>query len=437
MKRLTAFAMVILMCLALVACGGQTSADQPEENSTETTQMQQTSDVPQAQPTSSVPQVQDMVAFFDGIKPYYDRVVTQADGEKYRIMNYSLVLGSEPLIDQYIDSITSADYNLDLVETYVKEKEDVTHKYYYITYEGENKDCFGNVAYHINIAVSSYAYEGKAEVTCGFAQGFEYVDDGHRADFAKMDVKPAKTPKPTPTPTPEATPQPVTNTENQPAQTTTQPAQQAAVDKNASPIPDFTAFLNRRTSEDKDRYYGGTRKYYQKISLDTQDTVVQEVLNLLGQSRYQLQLIEKVQTDDRIDYNYRYTGNVSMDMIHSKNDDSRYYNLQFTVFNRTNNNGTYSIHFHYSPQFVEENVGYTVSVNISTGASGGGGGTIGPDGIFIPDHSKLQCLTCDGDGDCNSCGGSTYVGFGDARAKCGTCRGTGDCRTCGGSGTRD
>ena len=56
MKRLTAFAMIILMCFALVACGGQTSADQPAENSTETTQMQQTSDAPQAQPTSSVAQ---------------------------------------------------------------------------------------------------------------------------------------------------------------------------------------------------------------------------------------------------------------------------------------------------------------------------------------------------------------------------------------------
>lgn len=61
MKRLTAFVMIILMCFALVACGGQTSADQPAENSTETTQMQQTSDAPQAQPTSSVPQAPAVV----------------------------------------------------------------------------------------------------------------------------------------------------------------------------------------------------------------------------------------------------------------------------------------------------------------------------------------------------------------------------------------
>lgn len=55
---------------------------------------------------------------------------------------------------------------------------------------------------------------------------------------------------------------------------------------------------------------------------------------------------------------------------------------------------------------------------------------------FQPDHSKLDCLTCNGTGDCTKCGGSTYVGFGDARAKCNKCHGSGDCTTCGGSGKR-
>lgn len=55
----------------------------------------------------------------------------------------------------------------------------------------------------------------------------------------------------------------------------------------------------------------------------------------------------------------------------------------------------------------------------------------------LPDHSKLQCLTCHGDGDCNKCGGSIYVYVGGARTKCNSCKGSGNCRTCGGSGTRD
>lgn len=213
----------------------------------------------------------------------------------------------------------------------------------------------------------------------------------------------------------------------------TQQSVSASVDKNASFIPDFSAFLNRSPSEDKDRYYGGYRKYYQKLPLETQNTVISEVLALLDNVRYQLELIEKVESDNRIEYNYRYTGNVNMDSIHSKNDDSRYYNLQFTVYNKNNDNGYYGIHFHYSPQFVAENSGYTVSVNTG-GSSGGGGGTVDFEGGNTPDHSKLPCLTCDGD--CTKCGGSTYVGFGDARAKCDRCKGTGNCRTCGGSGTR-
>ena len=86
------------------------------------------------------------------------------------------------------------------------------------------------------------------------------------------------------------------------------------------------------------------------------------------------------------------------------------------------------------PQSVE----MLCAVNVTPRESSGGGGGVLDGGRepFRPDHSKLDCLTCNGTGDCKTCGGSTYVGFGDARAKCNTCRGSGDCRTCGGTGKR-
>lgn len=64
------------------------------------------------------------------------------------------------------------------------------------------------------------------------------------------------------------------------------------------------------------------------------------------------------------------------------------------------------------------------------------------DGPYIPEHSKLNCLTCGGDGDCNTCGGSgvtySYLGAGESLdTKCKTCYGSGHCRTCNGSGKRD
>lgn len=59
---------------------------------------------------------------------------------------------------------------------------------------------------------------------------------------------------------------------------------------------------------------------------------------------------------------------------------------------------------------------------------------------FKPDHSKLDCLTCGGDGDCTKCGGDgevQYYGQESEWSKCPTCHGSGDCTRCGGSGKRE
>lgn len=77
----------------------------------------------------------------------------------------------------------------------------------------------------------------------------------------------------------------------------------------------------------------------------------------------------------------------------------------------------------------------------NSGNGGNGGGSGGGDYVapgydpYIPDASKLQCLTCHGDGDCNSCGGSGYKFKNDIRSDCTRCTG-GNCPACGGSGTR-
>ena len=75
----------------------------------------------------------------------------------------------------------------------------------------------------------------------------------------------------------------------------------------------------------------------------------------------------------------------------------------------------------------------------SSGSSSSGSGSL----FFDREEPKkiLDCLTCDGDGDCNTCGGygreSFYAGAGDSvDAVCSTCHGSGNCRTCGGSGKR-
>ncbi len=58
-------------------------------------------------------------------------------------------------------------------------------------------------------------------------------------------------------------------------------------------------------------------------------------------------------------------------------------------------------------------------------------------GTYIPDHAKLNCLTCGGDGDCNTCNGyGEWRRYNSVVSTCNTCNGSGNCRTCGGSGKR-
>ncbi|MBQ3141656.1 MAG: hypothetical protein IJC25_06815 [Clostridia bacterium] len=76
-----------------------------------------------------------------------------------------------------------------------------------------------------------------------------------------------------------------------------------------------------------------------------------------------------------------------------------------------------------------------VYTGTGTGGKSNGGGIVTVS-TFIPEHSKLDCLTCGGDGDCNSCGGSGNDYYGSYRTTCNTCNGSGNCRSCGGSGKR-
>lgn len=78
----------------------------------------------------------------------------------------------------------------------------------------------------------------------------------------------------------------------------------------------------------------------------------------------------------------------------------------------------------------------TPQEQVGQGGNSGGNWWDDDDEPFRPDHSKLDCLTCKGSGDCTTCGGDGYTGFGSATAGCRRCHGDGNCTTCGGSGKR-
>ena len=425
MKRFMVFVTAVLLCFAFAACGSTEPTAPEKETTSVTEQSTQEKEENNTEVTpvvnSAPPQIQDIRDFLAEDEPFD---VTMGTFGSMDFM-YSLEKGQEDLIQQYMDTLFVEEYGLTLFDIQKTDYESATFKMYYFMYSGEGEDKLEreNMDWDVSVCLTLHKDTPTVTASVNYVNGFELVDDGHRADYSKLS-------QPTPTPKPVTTPAPTAKPTSAPVNVT--------VDKNAAPIADFSSFLLRFPSEEKDRYYGGYRKYYQNLPLETQQTVVSEVLTLLGNKRYQLELIEKLETDDSIIYNYRYTGNVAMDMIHSRNDDKHYYNLQFTVFNKNNHNGHYSIHFHYAPQFVAENAGYTVSANVSNvgGISGGSSDGSIIDIYDLPDHSKLQCLTCHGDGDCTKCGGSTYIGYGSARAKCDRCHGSGNCTRCGGTGTR-
>lgn len=89
------------------------------------------------------------------------------------------------------------------------------------------------------------------------------------------------------------------------------------------------------------------------------------------------------------------------------------------------------------PEYIEILCAINTAPEEKEESSGSGGGWWNDDDEpFQPNHSKLDCLTCRGDGNCTTCGGDGYTGFGDAKAGCRSCHGNGNCTACGGSGKR-
>ena len=120
--------------------------------------------------------------------------------------------------------------------------------------------------------------------------------------------------------------------------------------------------------------------------------------------------------------------------------------LSFSDWGMRGDTEPYSTVAYKAEEEKPEESGETAAGGNSSGGSGGSrggssGGSGGGDYVapgydpYIPDASKLQCLTCHGDGDCNSCGGSGYKFKNDIRSDCTRCTG-GNCPACGGSGTR-
>lgn len=218
------------------------------------------------------------------------------------------------------------------------------------------------------------------------------------------------------------------------------------VDPDAAVLPDPCAFFNagKQGFDINDNMY----MYCCAIDIDTGKMVVQEYIDLIESEVYQLQRTAEHELDliseagiYQYDYYYDYIGaNDAVQGFFDTYDDlggdvrvRLYYDYGA---------GIMKVWLRYDKAFEIVDSGKKAST-LPTSYSGtpesdfSGSDT----GNGIPEFARLDCLTCNGSGDCTECGGygtiKRYNGDGDyIDSSCPQCNGGRKCRTCNGSGKR-
>ncbi len=354
-------------------------------------------------------------------------------GHKYTMINIPDT-ALEGVVEELFDLLSDPQYQLELdwEDSYYFEDEGTTSYYYYFTYTGSNPNI-GEVyisedkdPYTFQLTIyDMWAEDGIFDIGVFFNENFEEVKSGkHTQQDVGEQIEYADDPQP----------------------------QNEKVKPDSVLLPDLEAFLYWSASTDKKYYDHGYQKGWNgSHPLAAYETVQQELLDLLAEERYQLELREMVENPHYgipvYDFYYDYTG--TSDSIVKLMD--KYEEHDFDVclsFFLTPEHNFFKISFKYSRGFQLEDPGTRTTRNMDPNSDGGVlvlPPTASDDSDWehnsdlynhTPPASKLKCLSCDGDGDCNTCGGSGYKRIGGAKAGCTTCRGNGKCHTCGGSGTR-
>ncbi len=321
---------------------------------------------------------------------------------------------------------------------------------YFYDYTGSEtvgEMIFGEKTSTVCVSVIKFYEKDYIRLSIFYPKEFALEDPGKTAGKIPADVSskapsstPTATPKPTATPMPTATPKPTPKPTPTPAptpaptpkpSTTTKPST-AKVSSGNKQVPDFGAFAGLPANSEKSGSYA-TKMY----SFEPNENVLDEYIKLLTET-YNFE----VRTDYSGSGIYRnivlyYTGTAG----------------GLSTFDATRGDGA-SIDLYYYNNLGELNVTYadgldytdtghrttqTVTPVDNSGSSGGGTGSSGGSGTYVPDAAKLDCLTCGGDGDCPECGGDSYL-WSSASDKedrnCWRCGNTGDCPTCHGTGKR-
>ncbi|MBP0962976.1 MAG: zinc-ribbon domain-containing protein [Oscillospiraceae bacterium] len=404
----------------------------PEEEQPEETQNRQEEE-PQPEPQAVEVDPNSVIIPDFGEFFLKKRLYEKSHGEvgyKYDLINFPEA-ALEGVREEIFSLLSDPKYQLDLEweDSYYFEEEGTTSYYYYFTYTGSNPNI-GEVyiseskdPYIFQLTIyDMWAEDGTFDIGFFFNENFEEVKAGeHTQQDVGEQIEYADSPQP----------------------------QNGTVDSNSVIIPDFADyFWSKRSFEGG---YGDVGYKYElkNFSDDIREEIMEEVFALLEDPQYQLEFdwVDEYYFEDGTGeshrYHYVYTGtNPSITEVTHPN---RIHPFEFVLcfYDTSYTDGIFSLGFQFNKNFEEVKTGKHTAQPVekdfddsSSGSNSGGVPDVSGTYDHTPPASKLKCLTCKGDGDCNTCGGSGYKRIGGAKAGCTTCRGNGKCRTCHGSGTR-
>lgn len=199
-------------------------------------------------------------------------------------------------------------------------------------------------------------------------------------------------------------------------------------------LPNLTSFLGREPDSDRSNYRSGRRLVYEKIPDKVEDKVVKEVLALLQQDKYQLELIgvriseSSLQVIKRYDFLYVGDG-YGIDLLSAEVGEEKLYNVELEVLYSKKDTSHTNLYLHFGKGFALVDPGTRVSVSLPGPDSGSGGSSGSGDCIYC--NGSGRCRDCDGVGTVRKWVAGTTHDF--VTQDCTSCVG-GDCRWCYGSG---
>lgn len=432
MKR---FMMMLLavMLLSLMGCRAEeVSTQQSEEWSESIVQ----SDTMQGKEVEEI--ILPDPASFLGIQP--DVSEEDSDGKLRRI--FYLAPEEETLALQYQEILCAGGYPLEIIEYKEDDYDNWRSHMLYLEYTGLGQVSKFNMTVNDCQVYVGISIEGEeAKMIAVYADGISLADTGERADSSMIiqadpepetkselesETEPKLEAEPEPEPEPEPDPEPEPESLKQ----------EVIVNPSSKELPDLMYFLNTMGTEPH-KSDGGMQYGFRELPLEYKDVLETELLDLLLENRYQLELVNSYENQItektyNVIYDFSYTGTSGLTPLNTDTEGC-HVRLTFGCYTKKQQ---LKIMINYSKEFELTDSGEKTALVVEAEGSTGGGSSIGNWDPGQAEFTKKDCLKCDGDGDCTRCNGYGYIWRDGIKSDCTACN-RGNCPKCHGSGKRE